>query len=151
MKRQKVIILLTDGEANMGINPNVVAKLAAEKGIKIYTIGLGDPSGVDLYVTDQFGNKQYFRDQDGKPIRATLDEKTLTFIADTTRARYYNAKDTKALGSIFTELAKLTKTEVKTTSITLYHPQYEWFLWGLLLLLPFWLYLQKPHQSFTAR
>lgn len=125
----------------MGINPNVIAKLAAEKGIKIYTIGLGDPAGVDLYVTDQFGNKQYFRDQDGKPIRATLDEKTLTFIADTTRAQYYNAKDTKALDSIFTELAKLTKTEVKTTSITLYHPQYEWFLWGILALLPFWLHL----------
>ncbi|MDP2104211.1 MAG: VWA domain-containing protein [Candidatus Gracilibacteria bacterium] len=146
-KRQKVIILLTDGEANMGVNPTVVAKLAAEKSIKIYTIGLGDPAGTDLYVTDQFGNKQYFRDQDGKPIRATLDEKTLTFIADTTRAKYYNAKDTKALDSVFNELAKLTKTEVKTTSVTLYYPLYEIFLWGILLLLPFWLYLSFRREN----
>gem|GEM_PF-4324669 len=131
----------------MGVNPTVVAKLAAEKGIKIYTIGLGDPSGTDLYVTDQFGNKQYFRDQDGKPIRATLDEKTLTFIADTTRAQYYNAKDTKALDSVFSELAKLTKTEVKTTSVTLYSPLYEIFLWGILLLLPFWLYLSFRREN----
>lgn len=53
-KREKVIIVLTDGEANMGVNPSVAAKLAAEKGIKIYTIGIGDPNGTDLYITDQW-------------------------------------------------------------------------------------------------
>ncbi len=53
-ERQKVIIVITDGEANMGINPNVVSKLAREQGVKIYTLGIGDPAGTDLYVTNQF-------------------------------------------------------------------------------------------------
>lgn len=51
-KRKKVIIILTDGEANMGINPIIVAKLAREQGIKIYMLGIGDPAGTELYITN---------------------------------------------------------------------------------------------------
>ena len=107
----------------------MVAKLAKEQGVKIYTLGIGDPAGTDLYVTNQFGEKQYFLDQTGKPIRATLDEKTLTNIADITGGKYYNAKDENSLSSVFKELEKLTKTDMKTTSITLRNPEYKWFLW----------------------
>lgn len=140
-ERQKVIIVLTDGEANMGINPTIVAKLAKEQGVKIYALGIGDPAGTELYVTDRFGEKQYFLDQTGKPIRATLDEQTLTNIADTTGGKYYNAKDENSLISVFEELAKLTKTEMKTTSVTICHPEYQWFLYGIIFLLPFWIWL----------
>lgn len=139
--RKKVVIVLTDGEANMGINPTIAAKLAKEQGVKIYTLGIGDPAGTELYVTDRFGTKQYFLDQTGKPIRATLDEKTLISIADITGGKYYNAKDGDSLSSVFKELEKLTKTEMKTTSITVRHPEYEWFLWGIVFLLPVWLWL----------
>lgn len=61
--RKKVIILLTDGEANMGMDPLAATKLAREKNIQIYTLGIGNPEGTDLYVTDRFGKKQYFLDQ----------------------------------------------------------------------------------------
>lgn len=125
----------------MGIHPKPVAQLAAQKGIKIYTIGLGDPAGTELYVTDPFGNRQYFRDQTGTPIKATLDEQMLTFIAETTGGKYYNAQDEKALSSIFDTLNKLTKTEVKTTSVREFYPQYMTFLWGIVLLLPIWLWM----------
>ncbi|OIO76726.1 hypothetical protein AUJ87_02135 [Candidatus Gracilibacteria bacterium CG1_02_38_174] len=141
MDRKKVIIVLTDGEANMGVDPIIAAKLAKEQGVKIYTLGIGDPDGTDLYVTDKYGQKQYFIDQTGKPLRATLDEKTLTDIADITGGAYYNAKDENSLSLIFHELEKLTKTELKTTSITVRHREYEWFLYGIILLLPFWLWL----------
>jgi Ca-activated chloride channel family protein len=77
----------------------------------------------------------------GKPIRATLDEKMLTSIAYITGGRYYNAKNETSLTSIFQELEKLTKTEAKTTSVIVRHPQYIWFLWGIIFLLPFWLWL----------
>ncbi|MFA6091141.1 MAG: VWA domain-containing protein [Candidatus Gracilibacteria bacterium] len=141
IERRKVIIVLTDGEANMGINPTIAAKLAKEQGVNIYTLGIGDPAGTDLYITDRFGEKQYFRDSMGKPIRATLDEKMLTSIAYITGGRYYNAKNETSLTSIFQELEKLTKTEAKTTSVIVRHPQYIWFLWGIIFLLPFWLWL----------
>lgn len=140
-ERRKVIIVLTDGEANMGINPTIAAKLAKEQEVKIYTLGIGDPVGMELYVTDRFGEKQYFLDQTGKPIRATLDEKMLTSIANITGGMYYNAKDENSLMKIFKELEKLTKTEMKTTSVIVQHPEYRWFLWGIIFLLPFWLWL----------
>ncbi|MDD5376948.1 MAG: hypothetical protein PHH16_02400, partial [Candidatus Gracilibacteria bacterium] len=59
--------------------------------------------------------------------------------ADITGGRYYNAKDENSLASVFAELSKLTKTEMKTTSVTVHHPEYQWFLWGIIFLLPFWL------------
>lgn len=132
---------MTDGEANMGIDPAIAAKLAKEQGVKIYSLGIGDPAGTELYVTDRFGKKQYFLDQTGKPIRATLDEKTLTSIADITGGKYYNAKDGDSLALVFRELEKLTKTEMKTTSVIVRHPEYRWFLWGIVFLLPIWLFL----------
>jgi len=92
-------------------------------------------------VTNRFGEKQYFLDQSGKPIHATLDEKMLTSIADITGGRYYNAKNNDALSSIFQELEQLTKTELKTTTTTIYHPRYEWFLFGILFFMPLWIWL----------
>lgn len=142
-RRERVIILLTDGEANMGVNPRSVAKLAAEKGVKIYTIGLGNPQGTELYVTDVFGQRQYFRDQTGAPIKATLDEKMLTFIAETTGGKYYNAQDSSSLSSVFETLSKLTKTEVKTSAIHTYVPQYRFFLLPILFLLAVNLYMRR--------
>jgi len=40
-EREKVIILLTDGEANKGIDPKLALKMLKEEGIKTYTIGIG--------------------------------------------------------------------------------------------------------------
>jgi Mg-chelatase subunit ChlD len=39
--RERVIIAMTDGEANVGLDPKIAAKLAAEKHIKIHTVGIG--------------------------------------------------------------------------------------------------------------
>ncbi len=39
--RERVIIAMTDGEANVGINPTVAAKLAKEKNIRVHTVGIG--------------------------------------------------------------------------------------------------------------
>jgi len=69
-----VIILLTDGEANTGIDPVPVAKSMAPDGIPVYSIGIGSAAGTDLYTTDRSGVKHYFLGEDGKPIRAILDE-----------------------------------------------------------------------------
>ena len=70
-----------------------------------------------------------------------MDEKTLKNIADITGGYYYNAKDVNALSLVFKELEKLTKTEMKTTQITMYDSLYLWFLYGIIFLMPFWLWL----------
>ena len=125
----------------MGINPTTIAKLAREQGVTIYSLGIGDPAGTDLYVTNTSGEKQYFLDQTGRPIHATLDEQTLTDIAQITGGKYYNAKDESSLASVFQELERLTKTELKTTSTTVRHSEYIWFLYCIIALFPLWLWL----------
>lgn len=55
------IVLVTDGEANVGVDPKPVAKLLQERKIKVHSIGIGDPNGIDLFVTDKgTGEKTYF-------------------------------------------------------------------------------------------
>jgi len=51
-QREKTIILLTDGEANIGVSPEIATKYAKEKNIHIYTIGIGKTDGTPLFVTD---------------------------------------------------------------------------------------------------
>lgn len=65
----------------------------------------------------------------------------LTDIAELTGGKYYNAKNTDTLVSVFNELERLTKTKIVTASITTQHTEYSWFLYGIIFLLPFWLYL----------
>jgi Ca-activated chloride channel family protein len=117
--RTKTIILLTDGEANVGINPEIATQYAKEKQVKIYTIGIGKTDGTPLYITDPLsGKKQYFVDESGKPIIASIDEKSLKSIAETTGGKYFLASDNESLTSIFTTLSKLEKTEIRTKTVT---------------------------------
>lgn len=81
--REAVIILLTDGEANVGINPRLTIPLLKEKNIKTYSIGIGD-TDTELYTTDASGRKSYFTDASGVPIRARIDEKLLREISEST-------------------------------------------------------------------
>lgn len=83
-ERKKIIILVTDGEANTGIDPKIAGEYVKNAGNTIYTIGIGDPKGTELYTTDQRGKRQYFLDENGKPIRASIDEALLRKLAEDT-------------------------------------------------------------------
>lgn len=130
---EKSIILLTDGRANIGIDPIVAAGESLESHIKVYTIGIGSPEGGDLFYTDTYGKKVYFYDEKGNKLQADLDEPMMQNIAKTTHGEYFHAKDRTALEKIFTEIEKKLpnsteeKIEKKTMNIT---P----VLWMLLLL-----------------
>lgn len=54
------IVLITDGEANQGIEPTDVAKYLCSKGISLTVIGIGSSDGVPLVTTDSFGRKRPF-------------------------------------------------------------------------------------------
>lgn len=62
-------------------------------------------------------------------------------IANITDGQYYNIKDENSLVSVFKELEKLTKTDIKNTAVTIQHPEYQWFLLGIMILILFWLWL----------
>lgn len=121
----KVIVLLTDGENTAGeVEPLQAAKLAAKIDTKIYTIGIGAD---EMVVRSFFGNRRV------NPS-ASLDEKTLTAIADTTQGRYFRARDTQELNNIYQELDKLEPIEQEKEWL---RPIKSLFMWplGMALLL----------------
>lgn len=132
--RSKVIILLTDGESNTGLDPLIVARLAKEKGVKIYTIGIGSEGGALVPYIDQFGQKQYVRNADGSFQKSSVDEKTLKSIAEATGGAYYRADDNAKFAAIFKEIGRLEKKDIETTHYTQYKEGYEPYAWLLLAL-----------------
>lgn len=90
---EHVLILLTDGANTAGeVDPLKAAELAAQIGLKVYTIGIGAES---LEVSSLIGGRRQINPS------ADLDETTLTQIAEMTGGRYFRAKDTAALQDIY--------------------------------------------------
>ncbi len=129
--KSKVIVLLSDGKHNIGaVTPEVAAEAAKEYGIKIYTIGVGSNGLAPFPAVDAFGRKVLIQ----QPVE--LDENTLREVAKTTGGKYYSAKDTKALESIYAEIDQLEKTESEGHLYTEYRELYQWFMLpGLALVL----------------
>lgn len=86
-----VIVLLSDGENNARPEPLDVAQAAADRGVRIYTIGVGSPTGTTLTVN-------------GFTIFTQLNEPLLQRMADLTGGRYFNAADEEQLQTIYSGL-----------------------------------------------
>jgi len=119
----RVLILLTDGANTAGeITPLKAAELAANHGLKIYTIGIG----ADEMVRESFFGKQRINPSQD------LDEKTLTAIADKTGGQYFRARDTEELAEIYKILDELEPVEVDTQTL---RPEKSLYMWPLAIAL----------------
>jgi len=109
-KREKIIILMTDGEANRGIDPKIAIKDIASKGIKTYVIGIwkDEQTYIDVYTGPWFVRKV--------PVW-WLDEPTLKNIADTSGGTYYRADDSESFEKILSEIGELEKTPLEETRV----------------------------------
>lgn len=127
--KSKAIILLTDGRNNTGdYDPKQAAELAAEWGIKIYTVGIGSAQSFAT-VNTLFGT---FR----MPTQDDLDEGLLKAMADKTGGFYGRADDAEALRKIVERINELEKTEVKSVQYTQYAEHFDrWTVPALVLLL----------------
>jgi Ca-activated chloride channel family protein len=136
--KSKVIILVTDGSNNAGsIDPVTAAKAAAAFGIKIYTIGAGSPEGGMIPIPDPIMGQRLV--QSG----SDLDEDTLLKIATETGAKYFRAKSSESLSTIFKEIDALEKTDIKVKEYVDYQEMYLWLLLPAVLLLFLELVLNK--------
>jgi len=115
---ERVLILLSDGASNAGVaDPLDAARLAAQEGIRIYTIGVG---GAAQQIRTPFG-LQAFGGSD-------LDERALQQIADLTGGTYFRAGDTQSLISVYERIDALEPTEGEVESI---RPSRSLFHWPL--------------------
>jgi len=137
----KVLILATDGVSNRGVNPVEAAQIAAYKGIKIYTIGIGKKGGSPMYQMGYDGVKrQVINRYTGQPAYwEEPDEDTLRQMAASTGGEYFRATDNRALKQIYDNIAKMEKQDIKVKSYNRHIDKFKRFLWAgaLLVLLAF--------------
>lgn len=133
--KSRVIILLTDGVNNSGfIDPQTAAEMAAEYGIKVYTIGIGtNGQALSPYALNPDGSIMYRMQQ------VVIDEALMKKIAKTTEGRYFRATDNKKLEEIYNEINKMETTEIEEFKYTQVDEKFRILviIAGLLLLLEF--------------
>jgi len=101
------IVLLTDGRRTTGPDPLEAAKMAADRGIRVYTVGFGSAAGGPAMI-------------EGYSIFMMFDEETLKAIAGVTRAEYFHASSADELMKVYEALSSkfvLTKEEREVTAL----------------------------------
>jgi Ca-activated chloride channel family protein len=118
-----IIVLLTDGVSNAGPEPMDAAQQAADRGIRIYTIGYGTPNGTlpygGGYGGGPFGGGGGFGGPTGGR-RVGIDEETLKQIASLTGGTYYSAGSANELQKVFESLPTYLITRHETQEITVF-------------------------------
>ena len=119
--QSRVFILLTDGANTAGaVTPVDAARIASQYGIRIHTIGVG---AEQVVVRDLFGSRVV------NPSKA-LDEETLQEIADLTGGKYFRARNTREMVSIYDEINALEPSETDSLQ---QRPLKELYIWPLAL------------------
>lgn len=99
------IILLTDGQRTTGVDPMEAAKLAADYGVRVYTVGVGTTTGETIGF-------------EGWSMRVKLDEETLKAIATKTQAEYFYAGTAADLKKVYTTLSSRLSMEKRETEVS---------------------------------
>ncbi len=99
------IIMLTDGQRTTGPDPMDAAKMAADRGVRVYTVGVGTKDGETIGF-------------EGWSMRVRLDEDTLKNIAQMTRAEYFYAGTAADLKKVYQSLSTRLIVEKKETEIS---------------------------------
>ncbi|MBP9793222.1 MAG: VWA domain-containing protein [Flavobacterium sp.] len=131
--KSRVIILMTDGVNNSGfLDPKTSAEIAADLGIKVYTIGIGT-NGNALFPYAIAPNGGFLF----KMMPVQIDEKLMKEIALKTNGKYFRATDNSGLERIYNEINKLETTKIEELKFVNYDEKFRPFVWlaGLLLLL----------------
>jgi Ca-activated chloride channel family protein len=97
--------LLTDGQSNAGPDPVEAARMAAERGVRVFTVGIGTAAGEIIGF-------------EGWSMRVRLDEETLKTIAEVTRGEYFYAGTAADLKKIYEALSSRLVLESQETEIT---------------------------------
>jgi Ca-activated chloride channel family protein len=100
------IILLTDGRRTTGIDTEEAAKMAADRGVRVYAVGLGTVDGA-VPAYDSW-----------TAIYMKLDEPSLRAVAQKTHAEYYYAGDAEALKKVYAQLSTRVQVEKKETELS---------------------------------
>lgn len=132
----KILIIISDGEDHSDVAISV-AEEAAQKGIRIFTIGVGDAKGGPIPIKRHGEVISYKKDNQGETVITRLDEATLKSIAAKANGVYVNGRTTnEVVETIRDILNKMDKTEFEAKEFADFKDQFQWFV-GLAILLLF--------------
>ncbi len=125
---QKAIIIISDGE-NHEDDAVASARKALEKGVKVFTIGMGSPDGVPIPDYKNGRKVGYKQDQDGKTVVSKLNESMMEEIADAGDGSYIRASNAEVgLQPLLEKLNKIQKTEMGSVTYAEYEDRFQVFL-----------------------
>ncbi|MDP3944889.1 MAG: VWA domain-containing protein [Lutibacter sp.] len=132
----RFLVIVSDGEDHQE-NTLDLAKEAAKKGIKIYTVGIGTAKGGPIPLKDNGRVVAYKKNNEGTVVVTQLNEQILREIANVGNGKYINGNKTQeTIATIKEVLEKAEKNEFETKQFSDYEDQFQWFVGiGLLLLI----------------
>lgn len=99
------VVLMTDGENNAGVDPMQAAQMAADRGVKVFTVGFGSRAGTVVRF-------------EGMSVRVRLDEVLLRRMADLTLGSYHHAEDGTSLKNVYDALRSRLIFETRPVEVT---------------------------------
>ena len=132
----RALIIFTDGEELSG-DAMQSAKIAADTGVRIFTVGVGTPEGSLIPISGEDGGTAFVKDSAGQVVKSKLDEKRLREIAQASGGFYlYLENGPRTMQQIYTEgLAKMQAAELDVRLSRRPIERYEWPLGVALLAL----------------
>ena len=141
----QAIVVITDGE-NHEDDAVDEATRAAEKGIKVYTVGLGDPNGVPVPLSP--GSSATRRDRDGNVVVSKLNDKLLKEVATEGQGAYIPGD---RINSLIDELDKLERAELLTRVFAEFAERFQYFSGFALLFLLLEFFIRSRKNRFLLR
>ncbi|MBQ4063657.1 MAG: VWA domain-containing protein [Bacteroidaceae bacterium] len=128
----KAIILITDGENHEG-GAEEAAKMATEKGMNVYVMGIGSLEGAPIPAD---GSNDYRRDKEGNVVVTKLNEEMAQSVAQAGNGAYIRVDNTNNAEKLLNkEIDKLAKADVTTEVYTEFNEQFEFIAWLAFILL----------------
>ncbi len=125
--REKVIILLTDWEANVGIDPEIAAQKLKQENIKLYSIWIWSKEWWEIEIN----NWPFTQIAKINP----LNDEYLKKLSSITNWKYYSATDNNSFKKAFEDLEKLEKNNIEVNKKVLFKPIYDYFVYLTILFL----------------
>lgn len=141
----QAIVVITDGENHEDDAVDEATK-AAEKGIRVYTVGLGDPNGVPVPIRP--GSTSTRRDSEGQVVVSKLNEKLLIDISQAGNGAYISGD---RINSLIDELDQLQKTELTSRVFAEFAERFQYFAGFALLFLVIEFFIRSRKNPFLKR
>ncbi|HEY3914634.1 MAG TPA: VWA domain-containing protein [Verrucomicrobiae bacterium] len=124
----KVLVLFTDGEDHDADTETLdAAKVAADAGVRIFTIGVGTPEGELLQTTDDQGNTAFIKDDDGNVVKSRLNQTLLQQIATDAGGFYLPLQGANPMDTLYARGIEPLPTTAESTRLTrVYQERFYW-------------------------